>query len=131
MKKTSVIIGILGLGALCEFFGAFFEAGTLHRLLSVFGGLLGILLIAVAVGLWEGRLFAWRLGFVAIIFAAVLFLAEVSLELPAVSTTEKIIILSSSLIGGALVAAFWSVVWYRRRSWFTTEKQRAEPHAGG
>jgi len=131
MKKTSIIIGIVGLASVCAFNGVIAAEDLPHRLLSLPAGLLGILLVVIAVGLWRRRLFAWRLGFVAISFASVLPVAEVCLQLPAVSTNEKIIIVSSSVIGGILCVAFWSVVWYYRRNWFLIEGQRAEPTAPG
>jgi hypothetical protein len=90
--------------------------------LMLLASILGILLIWVSVGIWTRRIFAWRLGFVAIALSAAYFIAQVCFTLTAVGTGEKAIIVSACSLVGLLVAGFWSVVWYRQKKWFANNQ---------
>jgi len=82
------------------------------------GSVLGILLLAVAIGMWTRKVFAWYLGFLAIAWASANFVAQVTFSLPDVSNMQKAIIRIFCVVGALLVAVFWSVVWHRRKKWF-------------
>jgi len=76
-------------------------------------------LVWVAIGTWKRRIAAWRYGFMAIGLAAVEFIAQVLLHMPAVGAGQKAIIIIASFVGGSLVAIYWSFVWYRQKGWFS------------
>ena len=122
MRIAAIIIAIFGAMNLMALPRAFHFADNPRWPLTLLACILGILLLSVAVGIWRRRIFAWQLGFGAIVLSAAYFFAEVCFTLPAVTVSQKVVILISCFVGGVLVAAYWSVVWYRQRKWFINDQ---------
>ena len=120
MKKAAIILAILGAMNLTGLSRIFDAVNNPRWPLTLLASILGTLLLSVAVGIWLRWIFAWHLGFVALALGSVYFVVGVFFMLPAVSVNEKVIILISCFIGAILVAAYWSVIWYRQKKWFLT-----------
>jgi hypothetical protein len=118
MRYAAVVIGLLGVLDLQALPGSIPSAGNPKWPLMLSVSLLGCLLIWIAIGTWQQRILAWQLGFMVIALGAALFVVGVCFNLPAVSIVQKIIIVGLSSICGTLVAAYWSLVWYRQKKWF-------------
>jgi hypothetical protein len=122
MRIAALIIAAFGVLNLMSLLGVAHHAGNPRWPLVLLGGTLGVLLLLVAAGIWMRRILAWRLGFVAIAVVTVLSLTEVCFALPAVSVTQKVVILVSCIIGVVAVAVCFSAVWYRQKKWFSRKE---------
>jgi len=113
-------------------------AGVINALSAVpslFGGavpisavlalLFGLLALVVGVGILMKSRFAWFLGFACILFGSLSFLAEAVPFALQKQGAERAVILVSSVIGGLLVGAFWELVWYRKRGYFSVKETDA------
>ena len=120
MKKVAIIIAIFGVLNLRALSGVFDMVNNPRWPLMLLASISGALLLSVAIGIWMRWIFAWHLGFVALVLTLVYFIAGVFFTLPAVSINQKVIILVSCFVGGILVAAYFSIIWYRQKKWFLT-----------
>jgi hypothetical protein len=119
MKIAAIIFALFGILHLQALLRVFPIAANPHWPLMLLDSFSGILLVLVAVGIWTRRIFAWHLGFAAIVLFAARFLVQVCLRLPAVSTGEKALIVSLVSAFAVLFIAYWSVVWFRQKKWFS------------
>ena len=105
-----MLVGILGVvGAL----SCIEVAGSAVTMIS--GLAIGIAFISLSVAVWQRRKSALRLGYLVILLGFASFIAgplQLSLSL---EPWEKLAVIGGSVIGGALVAFYWTVVW--RRFW--------------
>jgi hypothetical protein len=118
MRITAVIIAIFGILNLRALPAAFHQIDNRRWPLMLLASVLGVLLLTAAIGIWTKKIFTWYLGFIAIAWASASFVAQVFYSLPDVSNKQKVIIRVSCLVGAVLVAAYWSIVWYRQKKWF-------------
>ena len=92
---------------------------------AVLAWLLGVFALLVGVGILMKNRFAWFLGFACILFGSLSFLAEAVPFALQKQGAERAVILVSSVIGGLLVGAFWGLVWYRKRGYFSAKETDA------
>jgi hypothetical protein len=119
MKILAAILLLLGLGNLV---GAL--AGG-PRWETVLGVVIGVALIAVAAGILKRKSFAWPLGFTAIGLGTIYFVVSSLSFAAGKEGFERIVLLSSCVIGALLVAAYWSWIWYRQRGYFVPDEPTA------
>jgi hypothetical protein len=121
MRVLTIIVALCGILSFLSLPAGLFSSGSAPWPVLLAYSVFGAFLIWIAVGIWKRRLAAWRFGFVAIVLCTVDCIVEICFALPDVSTVQKFIIIISSLVGGILVAAFWSFIWYRQKNWFAHE----------
>ena len=117
MKTAAIIIamfGILNMRAIPQAF----QLSNPRWLLMLLAGVFGVLLFSLAIGIWFKKKFAWYLGFVGIAWGSAYFLARILYALPHDSNSQKLVISVSCVGVAALVAGFWSVIWYHQKRWF-------------
>jgi hypothetical protein len=121
MNIAAALIALVGVLGFLSFPVGILSATNSQWPLSLAYSVLGAWLIWIAFGIWKRRIAAWRHGFAAIVLSSVACVVQVCFELPAVSTGQKVVIIVSCFIGGVLVAAYWSFIWYRQKKWFIHE----------
>jgi hypothetical protein len=121
MKIAAAFIALGGVLSFLSFPVGVLSATSSRWPVSLAYSILGAWLIWIAFGIWKRRIAAWRHGFAAIVLSSVAFVVQVCLDLPAVSTNQKAVIIISCSVGGILFGAYWSFIWYRQKNWFAHE----------
>ncbi len=110
-----IAFGLLDLQSLPLLFG---QEQNSHWPFVLAKAVLGLCLIVVGIGIWKRLLFAWYVGFMAIVLVCAHFIVQVWYFVPHVSDTETTVIRLSCFISAVLICAYWTAVWLRQRNWF-------------
>jgi hypothetical protein len=122
MKIAAGILVLLGLGNLAGIIPAVQSGAKLDTLFAV---LIGCACLGVAAGILKKKSFAWPLGFVVIGLGALYVPINALPFAFGKEGVERTVLVSSCVVGPLLVAAYWSRVWYRQRSYFTQNEETA------
>jgi hypothetical protein len=118
MRAATAVAGILGVGNVLSPLACATGCTTTEAFMYAFAFVGGVCLIAIAYGMWRRLLWAWKLGFLAIVLGGIYFVTNAVLFPPKGPTTDSLLNLTIAAAMGSVVSVGLAYWWYQWRGRF-------------